>query len=125
MKLSHITGGMMPATRRSDPAGHIRLSVSERRQYRREAPVLQTTLKINDEAYSAELLDISSGGARVRCSVVPKAGAEIIIGLEGFGELPAQVVRRLPSAVAVEFKLPPLQYAEFTERLDRLVKAHA
>jgi PilZ domain len=124
MKLSHLTGGLLPATRRGDPAGHVRLSVSERRQYRRDAPVLQTTLRINDEAYSAELLDISTG-ARIRCSVVPKAGAEIIIGLEGFGDLPAQVVRRLPSAVAVEFKLLPLQYAEFSERLDRVVKARA
>jgi PilZ domain len=125
MKMSHQSGGLLPATRRGDPAGHVRLSVSERRQYRRDAPLLQTTLRINDEAYSAELLDISTGGARVRCSVVPKAGAEIIIGLEGFGDLPAQVVRRLPSAVAVEFKLAPLQYAEFSERLDQIVKAHS
>lgn len=125
MKLSQQAGGLLPATRRGDPAGHVRLSASERRQYRRDAPLLQTTLRINDEAYSAELLDISTGGARVRCSVVPKTGAEIIIGLEGFGDLPAQVVRRLPSAVAVEFKLLPLQYAEFSERLDRVVKARA
>lgn len=111
--------------RREDPVAHVRMSSSERRQYRRNVVDLEVTLNINNESFSAELLDISTGGARLRCSVVPRTGIDIILDLEGYGELPATVVRRLPTALAIEFKLPPLQQAEFSERLDRLIKAHA
>jgi|GWRWMinimDraft_1066009.scaffolds.fasta_scaffold00615_2 hypothetical protein len=112
-------------TRRRDPAGHVRLSVAERRQYRRGAVTLSATLKINDESFSAELVDISVGGAQLCCSVVPGAGMLISIELEGFGAVPARVIRRLPRAIAVEFDLPETHRAEIAEKLDRLLKAHA
>lgn len=112
-------------TRRRDPVGHVRMSVAERRQYRRGALALSAALKINGETFSAELVDISAGGAQLRCSVVPREGMQISIELEGFGELPARVVRRLPRAMAVEFGLPETCRAEFMEKLDRLLKAYA
>lgn len=125
MNIPHQIKSLMPVTRRGDPTGHVRMSVSERRQNRRGELSLEASLKINNETYSAEILDISSGGARLRCSVVPRNGASIAISLDGFADLPAVVIRRLPTAIAVEFRLPPLQYAEFSERLDRMLKAHA
>ena len=73
MKASYQEAVMLATSRRSDPAGHVRLSVAERRQYRRNAVNAEATLTINNEVYSAELLDISTGGAQLRCSVVPRA----------------------------------------------------
>jgi len=125
MDMPHLTGSLMPHTRRGDPTGHVRMSVSERRQHNRGELALEASMKINNESYSAEILDISSGGARLRCSVVPRNGAGIAISLDGFVDLPAVVVRRLPTSIAVEFRLPPLQYAEFSEKLERILKAHA
>jgi len=112
-------------TRRRDPAGHVRMSVAERRQYWRGAVTLSATLKINSESFSAELVDISAGGAQLRCSVVPRAGMLISIELEGFGAIPARVIRRLPRTIAVEFDLSETHRAEIAEKLDRLLKAHA
>jgi len=112
-------------TRRRDPAGHVRMSAAERRQYRRGAVALSATLKINSESFSAELVDISAGGAQLRCSVVPGAGMLISIELEGVGAIPARVIRRLPRTIAVEFDLPETHRAEIAEKLDRLLKAHA
>lgn len=124
MEMSHQFSSQLPLTRRGDPIGHVRMSVSERRKYRRDELSLSVTLTMNGESYSAEITEISAGGAQLRCSIVPKNGADILVGLAGYGDLPARVVRRLPSAIAIEFKLPPLQYAEFAERLEILLKAH-
>ncbi|MGK2871399.1 MAG: PilZ domain-containing protein [Alphaproteobacteria bacterium] len=110
---------------RRDAARHVRLSVAERRQFKRGLVALHVNLKINGETFSAELLDISAGGAQLRCSIVPRDGAKIDVEVSGFGLIRACVVRRLPKAIAVEFDLTELQRAEFAEKLDRLLTAHA
>ncbi|MCK9993206.1 MAG: hypothetical protein Dbin4_01726 [Alphaproteobacteria bacterium] len=125
MKSSYREAATLASSRRSDPTGHVRLSVAERREYRRNPVKADAMLTINNEVYSAELLDISTGGAQLRCAVVPRNGMDVCFGLKGFGEVPARVVRRLPKSVALEFDLTHLQRAEFAEKLDRLIKAHA
>lgn len=114
-----------PRLRREDNTRHVRLSVTERREFWRGSCALSATLILNNEAFSAELLDISAGGAQLRCSVVPGEGAEIGIEVSGFGLLHARVVRRLPKGIAVEFYFTELQRAEFSERLELLLKAPA
>ncbi len=123
MSAAQKSSGAGARSRREDPAGHVRMSVAERREFQRNRVVLQAKLKINGESFSAELLDISTGGAQLRCSVVPGAGAVIGVELDGFGVLPARVVRRLPKTVAVEFDLAKKQRDEFVERLNALLKA--
>jgi hypothetical protein len=103
----------------------VRLSVSERRQFKRDAIAMRATLRINQESYSAELLDISVGGAQLRCSLVPRTGLLISIETEGLGVIPARVVRRLPRTIAVEFDIPETRRTEFKEKLDRLLKTPA
>jgi len=77
MEQAHRDSHMTAFSRRGDPIGHVRMSVSERRLYRRGRIAVDASIKIHDESFSAELLDIFAGGARLRCAVVPRAGTEI------------------------------------------------
>ena len=112
-------------TRRSDPAGHVRMSATERRFYRRGRIATPATMKFHDESFTVELVDISAGGAQLRCSVVLRAGVEISIELHGLGALPARVVRRLPNSIAVAFDLSDSLREALAARLDALITATA
>ncbi len=125
MKTAQHSSSTGIGARRGDPTGHVRMSVAERREFRRDSVALRAALKINSESFSAEILDISAGGAQLRCSVVPRAGIEILLEMDGLGVLPARVIRRLPKTIAVEFTIPETQRADFAEKLDMLLKAHA
>ncbi|MEQ1889919.1 MAG: PilZ domain-containing protein [Alphaproteobacteria bacterium] len=111
--------------RRGDPAGHVRLRVSERRFYRRGTISTPAILKIYDESYAVELVDISLSGAQIRCAIVPRAGTEIDIEMRGVGIMPARVIRRLPNSFAVEFNLCEKLRSVFAAALDTLVMAPA
>lgn len=112
-------------SRRGDPTGHIRMSVTERRNHRRGAITSQAKLIIRNESYTAVIVDISAGGAQVRCTVVPRTGTEIAIEISGLGLLPARVIRRLPNSIAVEFYLTPSQRETFAATLDTMIIVHA
>lgn len=111
-------------TRRSDPIGYVHLRGAERRVYRRGTISAPATLKIHGENFSVELVDISVGGAQIRCSVVPAAGADIIIEVHGVGTLPATVIRRsLSHIIAVEFNLDDELREKFSAKLETLIMA--
>lgn len=120
MEHAHRGSHVAAFSRRGDPIGHVRMSVSERRLYRRGRIAADATIKIHDETFSAELLDISAGGARLRCSVVPRAGTEIGVEVQGIGSFQAKVIRRLPNCVAVEFHFSENQRSLVAEKLDSL-----
>ena len=113
-------------TRRADPIGYVHMSVSESRHHLRHALSLGAALKLRHESFQAELI---IGHIRRRCAIAlfgrARTGMDIIVWLEGFGDMPAPVIRGLPSALAVAFDLPPLHYAEFAGRSGGMMIAHA
>lgn len=111
-------------SRRGDPTGHIRLSVAERRVYRRGVISAQINLKIQNENYPGELVDISAGGAQLRCSVVLRIGAEIEVEINQDGVFPARVIRRHPKTIAVEFIFPESRREKLVEKLNQLIQAY-
>ncbi len=123
MKAGGRTSLAGTASRRGDPNGHVRLSAAERRNYRRSAVTMPALIRLTSEVYEANLIDISPGGAQLRCSVVPRIGADVGIELNGFDIIPARVVRRLPQSIAVEFDMPQHQRDKFAVALDALLKS--
>ncbi|MFZ5834872.1 MAG: PilZ domain-containing protein [Pseudomonadota bacterium] len=120
MEYAHQSSHMAALSRKGDPIGHVRMSLSERRQYQRGRIAAEARVKIHDETFAAELLDISAGGARLRCSVVPRAGTEIGVEVQGIGAFQAKVIRRLPNCIAVEFHFSENLRSLFAEKLDSL-----
>lgn len=107
-------------TRRSDPAGHVPVSIPERRRFSRGVIASEIRLHMDEEYYTAELIDISAGGAQLRSPVVPRVGAKITVEVERLGAVAARVVRRLSNSIAIEFELPETMCEEFVRRLEGL-----
>lgn len=109
-----------PHGRHVDPAGHIKLSASDRRRYSRGDINADVRLSLDPqtkEFFAAKLIDISAGGARLRSFLVPRIGATIAVEIERLGVLKARVVRRFSHSIAVEFDIADNQREAFACRL--------
>ena len=120
MKTANNSSEMDARPRRGDPARHVRLSLSERRRFQRGAIGVRASLIIQNESYTADILDISAGGAQLRCPVVLRPGAGIEIEISGLGLLQARVLRRSPNSISLEFDQSETQRAELAAALAAL-----
>lgn len=118
-RIIHATPGKSKL-RRSDSASHVRTGIPERRRFSRGVIASEIRLHLDDEYYTAELIDISAGGAQLRSLVVLRVGAKIIVEVERLGAMAARVVRRLSNSIAIEFELSETMREEFVRRLQGL-----
>ena len=73
---------------------HIRVSADEKRRFIRNPVPLQIQVVADEDAFSAHVIDISAGGARLVCALVPRIGAAIELDIAEFGRVAGKVVRR-------------------------------
>lgn len=97
--------------------GHIRVSADEKRRFIRNPVPLQIQVIADEDAFSAHIIDISAGGARVVCSLVPRIGATIQLEISDFGPVDGEVVRRFPYSFAVAFDIADDEQSRLQERL--------
>ncbi len=97
--------------------GHIRVSADEKRRFIRNPVPLQIQVIADGDAFSAHVIDISAGGARLVCALVPRINAVIELDIAEFGRIRGQVVRRFPYSFAVAFDIEAERQSQLTECL--------
>ena len=91
--------------RETDPASHVRMTVSERRKFARGVFSWNARLRLGTDVFSADLIDLSAGGARVCSSLVPRLDIELLLEVDKIGVFAARVIRRFSNSFALEFDL--------------------
>ena len=68
---------------------------ADRRRAKRFQVDLPGTVTVDGRAYPATISDVSSGGARImlRTPIAMVRSADIILSIQGFGAIPARIVR--------------------------------
>lgn len=94
--------------------GHIRVSTDEKRRFIRNPVPLQIQVIADEDVFSAHVIDISAGGARLVCALVPRIDAAIELDIAEFGRIPGTVVRRFPYSFAVAFDIDPETQLQLT-----------
>lgn len=97
--------------------GHIRVSTDEKRRFIRNPVPLQIQVIADEDAFSAHVIDISAGGARLVCALVPRIDAVIELDIAEFGRIRGKVVRRFPYSFAVAFDIDAETQLQLTECL--------
>ena len=97
--------------------GHVRVSADEKRRFIRNPVPLQIQVIADEDAFSAHVIDISAGGARLVCALVPRIGAAIELDIAEFGRVAGKVVRRFPYSFAVAFDIDAETQLQLTDCL--------
>ena len=84
---------------------------AERRQFRRKAVIWAAKLETDHGVFDCITLDLSLGGARLRCSrTIPLLEPAILV-LDKFGKFPSEVVWTTPTEIGLQFTESPEQVA--------------
>src|ERR1700744_3054176 len=92
---------------------------SDRRRYKRVAVELSGRLFVpaaNHEAI-CKVLDMSPGGARIGSDVVPDAGSQVVVYIDGFGRFEGKVARPLEGGFGIEFSCSAHKRERIAEQL--------
>ena len=78
---------------------------AERRRYKRVPVTLSGRLFVPAENHEAhcKIADMSPGGARILCEVVPPLGAQVVVYIDGFGRFEGAVTRPGDSGFGIQF----------------------
>jgi hypothetical protein len=78
---------------------------AERRRYKRVPVALSGRLFIPAESREAhcKIADMSPGGARITSDVVPEAGAQVVVYIDGFGRFEGTVARPDETGFGIQF----------------------
>lgn len=82
------------------------------RQFRRKAVIWGAKLETGQGLLDCIMLDLSLGGARLRCDCQLELGKPATLMLDKFGAFPAEVVWATASEVGVQFNEAPAKVAE-------------
>jgi len=92
---------------------------AERRRFRRvrvDLPGRLFTPADGKEAH-CQILDLSPGGAAIACEMLPEAGTQVILYVDGFGRFEGQVMRMDDSSFGVLFACTALKRERTAEQL--------
>jgi hypothetical protein len=84
---------------------------AERRQFRRKAVIWAAKLETDHGVFDCITLDLSLGGARLRCSRSIALLEPATLVLDKFGKFPAEVVWTTPTEIGLQFSESPEQVA--------------
>ena len=84
---------------------------AERRQFRRKAVIWAAKIETDHGVYDCITLDLSLGGARLRCSRAIALLEPATLVLDKFGKFPAEVVWTTPTEIGLQFTESPEQVA--------------
>ena len=84
---------------------------AERRQFRRKAVIWAAKLETDHGVFDCITLDLSLGGARLRCSRSIALLEPTTLVLDKFGRFPGEVVWTTPTEIGVQFTESPEQVA--------------
>ena len=92
---------------------------ADRRRYKRVTVQLSGRLFVPSESREAhcKILDMSPGGARLSCDVLPPPGTLIVIYIDGFGRFEGQVARSIDGGVGVQFNCSAHKRERVAEQL--------
>lgn len=80
---------------------------AQRRQFRRKAVIWAAKLETDHGVFDCITLDLSLGGARLRCSREIALLEPATLLLDKFGKFPAEVVWTTPTEIGLQFTEPP------------------
>lgn len=84
---------------------------AERRQFRRKAVIWAAKLETDHGVFDCITLDLSLGGARLRCSRSIALLEPATLVLDKFGKFAAEVVWTTPTEIGLQFSESPEQVA--------------
>jgi len=92
---------------------------AERRRYKRVPVSLSGRLFVpaeNREAH-CKIADMSPGGARITCDVIPPQGAQVVVYIDGFGRFEGIVARPDTDAFGIQFNCSQHKRERVAEQL--------
>jgi hypothetical protein len=99
-----------------------RPSVGERRRHERWK-VFEIALFIGSDASAPCVIDnLSESGALVSADLTVAAGETATLEIEGFGSIPARILRRQNSLIALDFEFAPGEAEPFRDWLAEVEK---
>lgn len=92
---------------------------AERRRYKRVPVALSGRLFVPAESREAhcKIADMSPGGARIACEIVPPQGAHVVVYIDGFGRFEGIVTRPVEGAFGIQFNCSQHKRERVAEQL--------
>jgi hypothetical protein len=92
---------------------------AERRRYKRVPVSLSGRLFVPAESREAhcKIADMSPGGARITCDVIPPQGAHVVVYIDGFGRFEGTVARPDGDAFGIQFNCSQHKRERVAEQL--------
>jgi hypothetical protein len=94
-------------------------SVAERRRFRRVRIDLpgRLFLPVDSREARCTVTDLSPGGAAIGCEIIPDAGTQVVLYVDGFGRFEGTVVRRDGYGFGIVFVCTPSKRERTAEQL--------
>ena len=92
---------------------------AERRRYKRIPVSFSGRLFVPAESREAhcKIADMSPGGARIACEIVPPQGAQVVVYIDGFGRFEGTVARPDAGAFGIQFNCSQHKRERVAEQL--------
>lgn len=92
---------------------------AERRRYKRVPVELSGRLFVPSESREArcKVSDMSPGGARITCEIVPPHGSQVVIYIDGFGRFEGNVARPEEGGFGIQFQCSQHKRDRIAEQL--------
>ena len=87
-------------------------SPEERQRFPRRSILVAAHLKVSDELFEVDILDLSEGGAKLTAPAPFNLGVCVDLIVEGIGEFPGKVVWRDGGALGLQFLDSPASIAD-------------
>ena len=98
-------------------------NISEKRKQRRQRIELNGVLfvpgRVSDDR--CQVVDLSPGGAGIKCATFAPAGTRIVLYLDGFGRIDGTVKRRDRTYLAIEFQCSDAKRARIADQLSAFI----
>lgn len=75
-----------------------------RRSSERKKVLLKAKLVIARESYDCDILNISTGGAKIQCAQKIESGTKVVLNLDPFGEFSSEVVWQRGDEAGIRFE---------------------
>jgi len=109
----------------SKPKDAVFPAKENRREYERSAASLDGRLFVpaEESEQTCQIVDLSTGGARVICEDVPPTATYVTLYVDGFGRFPAVTTRYSDGAIGMRFDLTEQKRQMLTAQIKAYLKA--
>ena len=91
----------------NNASGELRKDPAAMRRYRRKPVIWAASLEASNGVFDCIILDLSSGGAKLKLSQVVPLNQPAVLSVGRFGTFPCRIVRSEVGEAGIQFSEPP------------------